>query len=253
MAQIANDKQVDNLSGKFQKRNEPNFALANVLSTFLGLPRLRGLWPMGIEDGSNVIDQSGQGRALTQDGSPTFPTTGLVSYVNLPTNSDYLHRASEAGIQITGALTAGGWFRTARAATLSFINKWNQSAVNYRSWTIRRITGTLIARALVSSNGTLETRVDGGVIPDNTWTFLAMRYTPSTELAIFVNRAKSVNTTSIPAAIYNNTSVFLRFGQEAGPANIMVGDAFMGFLCAAAVPDAMLYNCYEQSRALFGA
>jgi hypothetical protein len=109
---------VENLSTAFPRRAETSFAWGNAISYYLGLPGLRAFWPMSsVNETGNVYDLSGQGRTLTNNNAATFGVYGLQSYATFNGVNQYLSRADEAGLDITGELTMGCWIRFHANAT----------------------------------------------------------------------------------------------------------------------------------------
>src|SRR5690606_32777454 len=105
-------------------------------------------------------------------------------------------------------------------------------------WIDRPASG--FARFSVSSNGTDATvkTVESTVKPRvGRWEFLVARFTPSTELALFLSGKKDVNTSSIPATLWNSSSPFTVGAYGGSGTSPMDGRAAFKFLCAAAVDD----------------
>jgi hypothetical protein len=106
-------------------------------------------------------------------------------------------------------------------------------------------------QASVSDDGTTKTLVNSPALSTLAWYFLAERFTPSTELAIFKNDVKTANSTSVVASIYNSTAPFeiARRTVAGTQANLI---ASMCFVCSAALPDVLLKRFYRLSRGFFG-
>lgn len=61
-----NDKAIDAMRTQYVKLYAPTTSWGNIVSMNLGLPGLRGYWPMtSIDENEAVYDLSGQGRTLT--------------------------------------------------------------------------------------------------------------------------------------------------------------------------------------------
>lgn len=229
-----------------------NFLLTPLtIARFLGLPGLRGFWPMSsVDNAGAVYDLSGQGRTLTNTGTATFAaTTPGLPYGVFNGSTQYLSRADEAGLDITGALTFGGWFYSADlSSTRGLIGKWGTAGAS-GGYLLYQSSGGVAA---IIEDGSGNTYQRGGeTVLVNTWYFIAGRYTPSTELALWVNNTKTTNTTSIPASLRNNAIDF-RIGVYGSPAaNFLNGRAALGFLCAAALADAQITDLYNSTRGLF--
>ena len=223
----------------------------SIVADFMLLPYLRGLWTFTSRDESdNVRDFGGQDRTLTNNnGAPLNElANNNMWYTEFNGTTQYYSRADEAGLDITGNLTMGGWFRFDAASTLSFLmGKASTSNLSY--WFSR--TATNVIQANVSSNGTTQTSVDSGTVTTSQWYFVVMRYTPSTELAVFLNNTKTTNTTSIPASIYSGSGTFTIGAYVTGPAQYLDGSAALCFLTASPMSDASIQNLYFRTRPLF--
>lgn len=230
------------------------------LAWFQNLPALRGLWAAGSADNTGAMyDRSGQQRTLTYNGNPTLNIhNSLVPYWDYDGTGDYHSRADEAGLDVLGTetviasaihgLTVGAWAWVDTGGTDGIIGKWD-SAGNQRSYVLLDSTTTF--RFGVSSNGTLETVVDSQARSTGAWYFLVGRFTPSTEIAIFANGTKSVNTTSIPASVFGSTAAF-EIARRTSAGTEIDGRVSIGFLCAAALSDTLITYLWERTRGAFG-
>lgn len=231
---------------------------------FLGLPGLRGYWPMGAFDSSgNAIDQSGNGRTLTYTGNPghNFTTQGA-SYLDLDGTGDFLTRADEAGLDIIGTesyvnsvvrgLTIGGWFRQdTLGAVDGLIGKWTDSG-NQQGYLLLTVAGD-ITFAISSTGSTSTQYVHPTTISATTWYFIAGRFDPSTEMAIFLNDDKQVTTTSIPASIFVNSAALQVGVYNAGAAGTTLdGRVSNLFLCAMVLSDTAIDNIFQGTRGFYG-
>ena len=229
-------------------------------SNFLSLPGLRGFWPMSsFDEGGNAYDLSGQGRTLTYNGNPTYNYVGLAPYIDLDGTGDFLSRADEAGLDISGTesyvaaaaqgLTMGGWFYFNNLdPNRSLINKWD-AATNQRAYLFQTNTDWRFA---VSNNGVASKWLMTGVTPAAaTWYFSVARFIPSTEVAIFVNMTKYADVTAIPASLFNS-NVGLGVGGSAAGGGLWPGRISFCFLCATALSDTMIGALFQQTRNLFG-
>lgn len=230
--------------------------LGESVGEFLSLPALRGFWPFSsVDETAAVYDISGQARKLTAAGTPTFGVLPAgVPYTILNGSTQYFTRAHEAGLNITGALTFGGWFyhNNAPGTAETLIAK-RQTTAHYQ---LRRDDdGRVTVR--ISDDGTTSGAHWPGatsvaVTAAGAWYFAAGRFTPSTELALFLNGVKAVNTTSIPAAIYSGGSDGLFVGALTGPTLLLAGRGAFAFVCAAALTDEHVRRLYRHTRGLFG-
>lgn len=247
-------RKITGLESSFRDLNtrESGYTMGDLIGSVLGFPELRAFWPMSsVNESGNVLDLSGQGRTLTNNNAaPRAVHRDLIPYVSFNGTTQYLSRADEAGLDITGALTVVGWFYHNAVAAGAMISKYNTTG-NQRGYSLGTITGG-IPQLTVSSDGTATTVVNSGTdaVAAATWYFFAGRFTPSSELALFFNREKYVNTTSIPAAIYNSSAALMIGGINGGAS--LAGRTSIGLICAAALPDAQINYFFHMSRTLFG-
>ena len=235
---------------------ESGFTMGDVIGTLQMFPELRGLWPYSsVDESGNLRDISGEGRTLTNNGTTLRSLlNNIVPYATLNGSTQYFSRADEAGLRITGSLSLGGWYYfTSLAKSMTAMSKWT-AAGNQRSYLLQALSTGAVSSS-VSTNGTGGTAVftssgTAGEIVTGGWYFMASRFTPSTELATFVNKTKHVNTTSVPASIFVSTAGLLLGGVSAAAA--LNGRSAMSFLCAGLVPDSLLARFFEVSRGFFG-
>lgn len=258
--QLLNAEEIALLKTVFPARTEPNVAFGN-LSMYLELPSLRGYWPMSsVDENGAVYDLSGQGRTLTNNSAAQFGVyNGLAPYVIGDRTADYLSRPDEAGLSITGAMTVyvWVWHDGAISGTQSIAGKY-LSTGNQRTWLIHSESLTTIWQATISPDGTAGASVIvASTVPltPNIWTFLAMVYVPSTSLTLYVSEngraVPTVETTSIPAALFDSTAAFTIAAQGAGAA-FFGGRVAQVALCAAAHDNLTIQTIFYHTRALFG-
>lgn len=242
------------LRSYFVNSYDPATAFNQASSMHLSLPGLRGFWPFSsVDEAGNLYDLSGQARTLTDNGGivTLAAANSIFPYGDFNSgSSQYYSRADEAGLSITGALTIGGWFyfETIPASSMGCISK-NEPTGNQRAYTLFRHSNNF-ARFQVSSNGTATVAVDSvATFAQDTWYFLAGRYTPSTEVAVWVDDEKTVNTTSVPAAIFDSTAIFA-IGRTDG-SNYLNGRAAFCFVSAMALSDATIDVVRGRMKPLF--
>jgi hypothetical protein len=240
------------------KRSQFGYTHGDIFGTFKMLPELRGFWPFSSVNETNMIfDMSAQNRILTNNNNATRSLyREIMPIISFNGTNQYLSRPDEVALSITGAMTMGGWFKRNTTTTASYLMS-KFAGAGARGYGL--LLGDSSARdvgAYVSSNGTLLTHTSTSlqIVLDNTWIFAAMRFTPSTELAIFEScsglLSKTSNTTSIPASQFDNTNVFT-IGSNSVPALYFDGSAALCFLCASAIPDKMLNRVYSVTRTYF--
>ncbi len=122
-------------------------------------------------------------------------------------SNDYITCGNPTELQITGQLTLSLWFKTSTtpAANKYLISKGTGSYTqrNFGIWQ----SNTNTIRAFINGVGAGVTSPLS--YADGNWHHLAVTYTPSTSLILYIDgSAVDTNTSSIPAAINNNTSDF---------------------------------------------
>lgn len=250
----------DNLTD-FQRRYEPNFAWCNAVAGISLLPGLRGFWPMGVHNSSgNAIDHSGLGKTLTYNGNPLYKYAGLYPYIEFDDTGDFLSRVDEADLDILGTeayvvtaqrgLTFGGWFWHDGNNNDIMASKWT-AGTNNRSWQMNRQVGGALQGAVSTTGAAVAATVTSaaGVLTVSTWHFDAMRFMPSTELAVFHNTEKTTTAAGVPASLFNSNADLMIGGISA--AAQYDGRATLCWLCDTALSDAIIATIYHQTRALF--
>lgn len=221
--------------------------VASQKDIFVRLPGLVGYYPGGIRNQSgNLSEHSGNAYTLLQTGVCPVGYDGN-AFSHLGNGTNYLHAA--AIFPITGletwitssmrGLTIGGWFMvdSTPASLAGIISKWAPSPD--RGYALEWVSSN-VARFAMSSNGAAAFFVDSSASPISTWTFLVGRFIPSTEIAVFANGDKSVNTTAIPASVNVSTQDFEIGRIDGDNALIFHGKARDVFICAAALSDALI-------------
>lgn len=238
--------------------------LGEVYAEFLSLPGLVGFWTLSSVQRStgNAYDISGQGRTLTYNGNPTYSIyNSLVPYIDLDGAGDFLSRADETDLDILGSeaiyasaargLTLGGWFYStvAGAPAQGLATKWNGIG-NQRSYRIIKTAGNAADCSVSGTGADTFTATSAATFTANIWHFVCGRFTPSTEVAIFIDGIKTTFTTGIPAAIFNSTQAF-EIGRTEGSL-LLTGRAGPCFLCANALSDLRLQRLFNVTRSYFG-
>jgi hypothetical protein len=230
--------------------NDYSPALGELYGQFLGLPALRGFWPMSSYDqNSNPYDLSGQGRTLTVVGGAGLSTNALnnlVPYMDLDGTQAYFYRADEPGTSITGALTLGGWFYPdVVTGTHILISKDDTGA--QRSYTLYDNASALYLTIFGASG---SENSNGLALTAGTWQFCVARFYPASTLDVFVNGAWSTNVVPANTAIYDRTSQF-EIGHDAA-GRFFDGRTCLCFLCGAAFGNNLVNYLWQRSRPFFG-
>lgn len=235
----------------------------NFISPFLALPGLIGFWPMSSVQRSTGLayDLSGQARNLTYNGNPTYNYhNSIVPYIALDGVGDFMSRADETDLDVLGTetiyaaavrgLTMGGWFYANAVATIQgFMMKWNATG-NQRSYLLD-VTAGGVANGIISTDGIASTTVASGAVSAATWHNIVLRFTPSTELAVFLDGIKTTNVAAIPATIFNSTAA-LEIGRFGDGTNLLTGRASLCFLSGMALSDTLIASLFSQMRTAFG-
>lgn len=239
---------------------------------FQGILGLRGLWwPGNVFSTGFVPDMSGQANQIVDNipgavnirngMTPIYPFNGTTQYLSGANAAWNQILGTEARIDATRrGLTFGGWFFNNSIAPANFkgvMGKWNDNAVNQRSYLIGQgINGHF--QAFVSGNGTAQFTADAGVVSASNWHFIVARFTPSTELAIFVDYdiasgVKVANTTTIPAALFNCTAdlEIATYDAAAVATSFFSGFYSLAFLACSALLDPHIVYLFNRSRLLF--
>lgn len=218
---------------------------ASQKDVFVRLPALQGYWPCGIRSGvGDLIDHSSVGANLTQVGTPTVGYDGN-SYSLLGFGTNYFSGVGAGAILGTETfvdatirgLTVGCWFMVDTvpgAFNYGLISRWGSTI--QRSYAIQ-YTNTGFMRFSASGTGASVISATSGPVTTGVWHFAAGRFTPSAEVAVIVDGAKTVNTTAIPAALFNSSQAFEIGRNSATNNNIFQGKVRDAFICAAALED----------------
>lgn len=222
---------------------------------FIRLPGLRGYWPMSaVNYLGRAIDHSNASVNLQRTGAPTYAFDGN-AYAQLGVATDFLYTAS-GELDFTGTeawiasgirgLTVGGWFKiqTSPSVAAGLISK--DAAPTERGFVLAWSAADS-PELNISGDGTASVIVTHSAKTLNAWHFIVGRFTPSTEVAVFVNNDKVVNTTSVPASLNVSTQNFEvgRFYND--NARVVHGQSRDVFICAAALSDATISDLYGAS------
>jgi hypothetical protein len=159
-------------------------------------------WPG--DGNANDIQGSNTG-ALT--GGATATATGKVAQCfSFNGSTGYVSLGNPATLKLAGAITIDAWINPSAGPgadqLAAIVTKWAQdpstsaTADSYGLWIVNR-SGTLkLLSALHKATGA-EPTVEGGVIPLNTWSHVAMTFDPSSgQYALYINGAQVATSTS---------------------------------------------------------
>ncbi len=230
----------------------PIQTIADVLTSglrdaFLRVSAIQGYYPMSVAGATgDALNLAGNNFPLAQVGTVLQEFDGD-SYRLLGNGTNYF--AASGGFGITGietwvsptiqGLTIGGWFNVTSTPTSSngLISK--DGATPDRGYGLVWVLDNTV-RFHMSGNGAAIFTATSAVSTINEWHFLAGRFIPGQEVAVFVDGSKIVNNTAIPASIFGVTQNFEvgRFAALNGSvANAKARDVFV---CAAALSDPVI-------------
>ena len=230
------------------RQREPSYH--SPVSDLLHLPAARGVWPMSDYDENILVyDLSGQARHLTPAGGPSAGLhNSTVVYFDLNGTTQYLSRASEAGLNLTGQMTFGGWFwADTSAGVMTLMIKGTTATPAYRL-TIR---GDSADQAQAVVTGATIATATGGAVTDGAWHFIWARFIPSTSISVGLDNVITTSTATIPATA-NSVAGAFAIGASGTPDRYLDGRASLCFLSALALSDTLLGLLYERQRVLFG-
>lgn len=217
----------------------------------LGLKNLHGYWPMSSHTqgyGDLVYDLSGQDRHLTRVGAEldsVAPFNNLAPYADYNGTTDYLTRADETGLDITGALTLWGWvWFDSIAGVRPLSGKWGAAAAT-RSYLLYTVGGVV---TMALSTGAAVTTYAGTAVTTDGWHFLAGMYTPSATVDLFVDGETTSNATAV-AALGNSASPFRIANDNDG--NFLDGRTGPCGLQAAALGEDILQMLFQRGRPIW--
>lgn len=266
--QIRNDELADILRPDFFARYEPNASWVHGVSAYLSHPVVRAFWPMSAVAYINPqgLDITANGNHLTNNNSCDFGYDSLVPYVSFDGVNQNLTRADAgagdwADILGTEAyvvagqrgLTAYVWayFDNAAAANEGILAK-GDAGVNTSYLLFRTAAGTISFR--VGTGAALPGPTSTVTVGATTWTFIAVRFIPSTTLDLWVSAAGALEqtTTAIPAVAALLDSIFtFALGSYSNNTAYMTGRESFVSLCASAHSDSEIEATFEQTRAMF--
>jgi len=260
-------------------------ARLNTLSTFghrvqsiapyWSLGGLRALWPMGSVDyqaAPQAADVAGFGYHLDNINGAQFGYERAAPYVNLNGVNQYLRRldggagnwadilGTEAYISPADrGLTLGGWFRFDRLTNHEMLCGKSTAAAGTSSYHLvfRGVLAGDPVRMEVSTGAAFVTATVSPGIAATSWTFVAGRYDPGTEVKVYVGIGDAsplqtgTQAAGVPAAL-PDTGTSFTVGSYQGGLSYLDGFAAYVFLCATQLEDDMITALYSQTRALFG-
>jgi len=186
---------------------------------------------------------------------PSFGTSGLNTYADFTrSESHYLTRADEQGLSIEYDLTLGCWVYfdlQSIGRTTGIMGKWVSNG-NQCSYALYKTDNDVFAFSVSNNGSNILSISDTGLnFKMSQWFYVVGRFTPSSEMSLFVNgiwyKYRSIN--GVPASIFNSSADF-----EIGifnQANYLDGRISQAFICAYSVPDVFVCAMFSHTRALY--
>ena len=210
------------------------------------------LWVWMDEASGSLIDFSGQGNDLGAVGSPTYRELGpKARYLAVGVaTGNHFEIADNADLSITGALTLVFWAKfDALAAAEVVASKWLNTG-SQKSYRLYKNSNDVIV-AQISPDGADQLAglvTTNGTVTAAQFHFCALRFNPSTELAVWLDAEKNTDTTGIPASIFDSTAKFM-LGRGDSEVFQMTGDigpggAFAGLLTDAEIDQIRIRGPY---------
>lgn len=265
-----NPNLIASMEAKFRRLNNPAHAMADAIGMLQMFPGIVGIWPGNIVGGGagvaadRLVDVSGNGLHLSNNSNAQilYDSNLIAATRTARSTPTWWNHADDALFDILGnesyinspihGLTMGCWVKFETTGTAeTAISKWNTTG-NQRAYQLNRQANDTI-QAAISSDGTgatIVTATTTDTLALNTWGHIVMRFDPSAELSVFLNSAEVVNTTSIPATIFNSSANFI-VGGIGGAGNATARFCQL-FLCRAAVPDIFIDTYFQMTAPLFG-
>lgn len=168
-------------------------------------------------------------------------------------SSNYLTPAvASDGLGIHNALTLGCWVWFDAESTnnsTGIIGKWNFTA-NEAAYLVYKDSSNNL-KFTISTDGSTTVYVSdmGTMYTTSQWFYVVGRFTPSVEVALFVNGMWYKNQTGIPATIFHSSQEFEigRYNED----NYLDGRVSQAFICAYSVPDRFICAMYSHAKALY--
>ena len=233
-------------------RNEAQVA---ALSTWLSMPKLVACWDMrSIDYESRIYDHSGQGRSLEQMNGFTT-NSGIAPYVSL-TNAQWLFRYADMGLSITGEMTVAFWIRIpVIGAGGILMGRWSTTA-NQRIWSFGLSAAGVLDCTISltgAGGGGVQTIASTKALAANTWTFVAGKFIPNTELTVFNNMTKTSLLAGVFASLFAGMTKYQINGRNWGTAATIAMDIGLTGIYSNALSDASIYQLFQSSRGWYGA
>jgi len=217
----------------------------SILDLHTFLPNLRGLWPLSSVDENGLnYDFSGQARHLTNNNSVTISQDELLAFAAFD-GTNWLSRATEAGIQLVAPITIGCYVYLNSLPTgsnvVGLVSKWKTTGAQ-RSYVLY-LDSVGFKFAFSSTGSTIILANHAGYKPRiNEWIHLTGQVVTNGSFfspRITVNGAIETNTATTANAIFNSNAD-LEIGSMNAGADSLNGRIALPFIAAHEVESNMI-------------
>ena len=215
---------------------------------FLELPGMVAWWPGGPGDGLGAAMDMASNMDLTPIGSPTFGYDGHPYMLTDRTGVDYFFGSpfpacvgTEVWVDPTiRGLTVGCWMYPEGAIGASNVGVISRSGGGSDRGYAILAKDSGLSFLIASAPAVFLSSPISDAASVGEWHFVVGRFTPSTEVAIFLDGSKKTETTSIPAAINASTQAF-EVGRQFNDNNRIISARIRDiFVCQAALSDELI-------------
>ena len=262
MAQKRNPQNEELLSAHMARRDEPNFALGNAISSYLALPALRAFWPTSAHHVTTqawCLDDIACDYDVYAHGSLHlgFSVSDLWIYLD---GDKYFYYPNDAQFDIRGidppttivnrGLTLGAWAKFDNiGANEALLSKYDTTG-NNRSYYLGKdiLNRAYMKISFDGANINIDALASTSTMVANTWYFIVGRWDATNISIMLDSQIKSAASTQ--ASIFNSAAEF-DIGRLAYGAWYMTGYQSFIFICSSSVSDSILRNIWHQTRYLF--
>ena len=263
---------VDKRKTVFVPTDDASYAWRVAHAVYPILPGCVGFWPMSgvgrdIVEGvvyTILTNNSGQSHSLHDLFYYPSSRTGMVGYAGLVPYVRFFGANGYGRIgdlvlySITGTesyivparrgLTFGAWVQFSDTSTaVGVMGK--DDGLDY-SFYLERTSGNYI-RMVVFSGATASSVTNAIEVDDQGWYLIIGRWTPSTDLCLFVNGVKTRQAGG-PASLYDPNAALYVGGATRTASGTAERWISMAFICSMSLSDTLCQNVWHQTRAMFG-
>lgn len=252
-----NDGLYNMLKSDFVSSRNPAYGWTNIIGSFMYLPRLHALWPIGLrnEAGTTLTDLSTNGRSLTVATSTPLDVDVFIPYAGMDgTNNYYLFRTDASGgldFNTTSSFTFIGWVMqdVAQSGARYVMAKATNLAAT--SQYALYLSGGQFTFEVYDSVTTLFSVTSTVTIEYGKWNFVACRFEASNNFSLYVNGTMT-NGSSIPTSLANTAASFT-LGQrgDLSSSTRLDGKIAICSFTLGACPESVLFTLYQSTKPAF--